>query len=125
MNWCDFFNAIPFSLGPERTKDAKTRFSPIQVSESVFKKMLYIGIQICLLFGFNVFLLKFIYLGIRSSGKTTLSASGLLLPDTLYDADLANRILEGKSQGLGLVVTVASVIEPFLSSKHRESISQV
>jgi len=38
MNWCDFFNAIPFSLGPERTKDAKTRFSPIQVSESVLKK---------------------------------------------------------------------------------------
>ncbi|KAJ6738194.1 SERINE PROTEASE-RELATED [Salix koriyanagi] len=59
-----------------------------------------------------------------NSGKTTLSASGLLLPDTLYDADLANRILESKSQGLGLVVTVASVIEPFLSSKHRESISQ-
>ncbi|KAJ6707088.1 SERINE PROTEASE-RELATED [Salix viminalis] len=59
-----------------------------------------------------------------NSGKTTLSASGLLLPDTLYDADLANRILETKSQGLGLVVTVASVIEPFLSSKHRESISQ-
>ncbi|XP_011043412.1 PREDICTED: glyoxysomal processing protease, glyoxysomal-like isoform X1 [Populus euphratica] len=59
-----------------------------------------------------------------NSGKTTLSASGLLLPDTLYDADLANRILEGKSQGLGLVVTVASVVEPFLSSKHREGISQ-
>ncbi|KAJ6935552.1 peptidase S1 [Populus alba x Populus x berolinensis] len=59
-----------------------------------------------------------------NSGKTTLSASGLLLPDTLYDADSANRILEGKSRGLGLVVTVASVIEPFLSSKHRESISQ-
>ncbi|CAK7350557.1 unnamed protein product [Dovyalis caffra] len=59
-----------------------------------------------------------------NSGKTTLSASGFLLPDALYDADLANRILERKSQGLGLVVTVASVIEPFLSSKHRESISQ-
>ncbi|KAJ6893542.1 glyoxysomal processing protease [Populus alba x Populus x berolinensis] len=59
-----------------------------------------------------------------NSGKTTLSASGLLLPDTLYDAELANRILEAKSQGLGLVVTVASVVEPFLSSKHREGISQ-
>ena len=69
--------------------------------------------------------LLFIFLGICSSGKTTLSASGLLLPDTLYDADLATRILETKSQGLGLVVTVASVIEPFLSSKHRESISLV
>ncbi|KAJ6333507.1 hypothetical protein OIU77_009387 [Salix suchowensis] len=53
-----------------------------------------------------------------NSGDTTLSASGLLLPDTLYAAELA------KSQGLGLVVTVASVVEPFLSSKHREGISQ-
>ena len=119
-----FLNAIPFLLGPERNKDAKTRFSPTQVSEFVLK-MLYIGIQICLLFSFNMFLLKFIFLGICSSGKTTLSASGLLLPDTLYDSALANRILETKSQGLGLVVTVASVIEPFFSSKHRESISQV
>lgn len=72
-----------------------------------------------------MFLLNFLYLGTCSSGKTTLSASGLLLPDTLYDAELANRILEAKSQGLGLVVTVASVVEPFLSSKHREGISQV
>ncbi|XP_057471812.1 glyoxysomal processing protease, glyoxysomal isoform X1 [Actinidia eriantha] len=42
-----------------------------------------------------------------NSGKTTLSASGILLP--------------GSS---ALVVTVASIVEPFLSLQHRENMSQ-
>ncbi|XP_044462131.1 glyoxysomal processing protease, glyoxysomal-like isoform X2 [Mangifera indica] len=51
-----------------------------------------------------------------NSGKTTLSASGMLLPNNIYDADVAER-----NWGVnGLVVTVASVIEPFLSMQHRE-----
>lgn len=51
-----------------------------------------------------------------SSGKTTLSASGMLLPNNIYDADVAER-----NWGVnGLVVTVASVFEPFLSMQHRE-----
>ncbi|XP_038711913.1 glyoxysomal processing protease, glyoxysomal isoform X2 [Tripterygium wilfordii] len=58
------------------------------------------------------------------SGKTTLSASGMLLHDTLYDVDVAKRISGGGNQDLCLVVTVASVVEPFLSQKHRDSISQ-
>ncbi|XP_057996325.1 glyoxysomal processing protease, glyoxysomal isoform X2 [Hevea brasiliensis] len=60
-------------------------------------------------------------------GKTTLSASGMLLPVTLYEAGLAKRILgsNGKEgQALALIVTVASVVESFLSPKQRDSISQ-
>ncbi|KAJ4833895.1 hypothetical protein Tsubulata_041476 [Turnera subulata] len=61
-----------------------------------------------------------------NSGKTSLSASGMLLPDTLFDAEAAKQVLGGDcSQGLALVVTVASSIEPFLTLKHREGISQV
>ncbi|XP_031278959.1 glyoxysomal processing protease, glyoxysomal [Pistacia vera] len=51
-----------------------------------------------------------------NSGKTTLSASGMLLPNNIYDADVRER-----NWGVnGLVVTVASVVEPFLSMQHRE-----
>ncbi|KAK3207125.1 hypothetical protein Dsin_021171 [Dipteronia sinensis] len=50
------------------------------------------------------------------SGKTTLSASGMLLPDNMYATDLVER-----NWGVnGLVVTVASVVEPFLSVQHRD-----
>uniref|UniRef100_A0A2P2KDB6 Glyoxysomal processing protease glyoxysomal-like isoform X3 n=1 Tax=Rhizophora mucronata TaxID=61149 RepID=A0A2P2KDB6_RHIMU len=59
-----------------------------------------------------------------NSGKTTLSASGMLLPDTLYDADAANGALRSSIRDLGLVLTVASVVEPFLSQQHREGNSQ-
>lgn len=61
-----------------------------------------------------------------SSGKTTLSASGMLLPDALYSSEAAKRVLNCDSgQSLALVVTVASVVEPFLSAEHRENMSQV
>ncbi|XP_065878364.1 glyoxysomal processing protease, glyoxysomal isoform X2 [Euphorbia lathyris] len=62
-----------------------------------------------------------------NSGKTTLSASGMLLPDTLYDAGAAKRILSGNGEedrGLALIVTVASVVESFLPPQQRESFSQ-
>ncbi|XP_050208667.1 glyoxysomal processing protease, glyoxysomal isoform X2 [Mercurialis annua] len=62
-----------------------------------------------------------------NSGKTTLSASGMLLPDTLFDADLAKKVLgfDGvEGQVLVLVVTVASVVESFLSLQHRERSDQ-
>ena len=59
-----------------------------------------------------------------SSGKSTLSASGILLPGSS-----ANQINGGKDAqwlpGSALVVTVASIVEPFLSLQHRENMSQV
>ncbi|GLT82838.1 hypothetical protein SLE2022_011740 [Rubroshorea leprosula] len=59
------------------------------------------------------------------SGKTILSASGMLLPHTLYDTEVAKRIWDRDiGQGSVLVLTVASVIEPFLTLQHRENISQ-
>lgn len=61
-----------------------------------------------------------------SSGTTTISASGMLLPNALYDADVAEQLCCGGSdRSPVLVVTVASVVEPFLSLQHRESITQV
>ncbi|KAK2642167.1 hypothetical protein Ddye_023930 [Dipteronia dyeriana] len=51
-----------------------------------------------------------------NSGKTTLSASGMLLSDNIYATDLVER-----NWGVnGLVVTVASVVEPFLSVQPRD-----
>ncbi|KAK8514054.1 hypothetical protein V6N12_008773 [Hibiscus sabdariffa] len=59
------------------------------------------------------------------SGKTTLSASGMLLPDTLYNTEVAKRIW-GTDNGRSsmLVMTVASVIEPFLTIQHRGNLSE-
>ncbi|KAL2931860.1 Glyoxysomal processing protease glyoxysomal [Bienertia sinuspersici] len=49
------------------------------------------------------------------SGKTTLSASGLMLP-----ANLVNNIIDCKNRSKGaVVVTVASIVEPFLSQKSK------
>lgn len=64
-------------------------------------------------------------MGLCSSGKTTLSASGFLLPDTLYDAEVAKRLCGHNDGCRVLVVTVASVIEPFLSLQHRENFAEV
>ncbi|XP_027353322.1 glyoxysomal processing protease, glyoxysomal [Abrus precatorius] len=59
------------------------------------------------------------------SGETTLSASGVLLPDTLVDSQVARRLYgDYYNEDRVLVVTVASVVEPFLSSQHRENIPQ-
>ncbi|GAV86396.1 Trypsin_2 domain-containing protein, partial [Cephalotus follicularis] len=58
------------------------------------------------------------------SGITTLSASGVLLSDALFDADVAKRILGDGGHNLMLAITVASVVEPFLSLQHRVNISQ-
>lgn len=51
-----------------------------------------------------------------NSGRTTLSASGFLLPSS------SSR--NGDSNPLTVVVTVASVVEPFLSIQHRNTTSQ-
>lgn len=67
----------------------------------------------------------FLLPGMRSSGETTLSASGMLVPDTLYDAQVATRLYGGNCEDRVFVVTVASVVEPFLSPQHRENIPQV
>lgn len=64
-------------------------------------------------------------MGLCSSGKTTLSASGFLLPDTLYDAEVAKRLCGHNDGCRVLVVTVASVVEPFLSLQHRENFAEV
>ncbi|CAK9181839.1 unnamed protein product [Ilex paraguariensis] len=61
-------------------------------------------------------------------GKTTLSASGMLLPCSINNAPLLRQLggaIDTQSlPGYGLVLTVASVIEPFLSQEHRENVSQ-
>ncbi|KAG7962339.1 hypothetical protein I3843_09G062200 [Carya illinoinensis] len=59
-----------------------------------------------------------------NSGKTTLSASGMLLPDNLYDAEVAKRLCSYNDRCPVLVVTVASIVDPFLSLQHRENIAQ-
>ncbi|KAL5096728.1 hypothetical protein RYX36_001055 [Vicia faba] len=57
------------------------------------------------------------------SGETTLSASGLLVPDTLCDTQVAKRLYGDRFEDHRvLVVTVASVVEPFLSPQHRENV---
>ncbi|KAI3434105.1 uncharacterized protein J3R85_006904 [Psidium guajava] len=58
------------------------------------------------------------------SGITTLSASGMLVPKGLYDVGLASRFLGDDNRSRALVVTVASVVEPFLSLWHRENNSK-
>ncbi|KAL6198397.1 hypothetical protein ACLB2K_028186 [Fragaria x ananassa] len=60
-----------------------------------------------------------------NSGTTTISASGMLLPETLYDGEAAKQLSGGGSdRSPALVVTVASVVEPFLSLQHRENLAQ-
>lgn len=58
-----------------------------------------------------------------------MSASGMLLPSSLVNASVAKQnVGEGNLQSMGgyvLVMTVASVIEPFLSQQHRDSMSKV
>ncbi|XP_024982804.1 glyoxysomal processing protease, glyoxysomal isoform X2 [Cynara cardunculus var. scolymus] len=56
------------------------------------------------------------------SGKTTLSASGMVLPSSFNVGPLAEQV---SSEPMSLVLTVASIIEPFLSSKHRDHMFQV
>ncbi|XP_019175610.1 PREDICTED: glyoxysomal processing protease, glyoxysomal isoform X2 [Ipomoea nil] len=64
-----------------------------------------------------------------NSGRTTLSASGMLLPSSLVNASVAKQnVGEGNLQSMGgyvLVMTVASVIEPFLSQQHRDNMSKL
>ncbi|KAG4945616.1 hypothetical protein JHK87_041623 [Glycine soja] len=59
-----------------------------------------------------------------SSGGTTLSASGMLVPDTLCDAQVAGCLYGDNCEDRVLVVTVASVVEPFLSPQQRDNIPQ-
>ncbi|MCL7023437.1 hypothetical protein MKW94_001597, partial [Papaver nudicaule] len=58
------------------------------------------------------------------SGKTTLSASGFLLPNSFNKFPIVKHIRENSSSVSALVVTVASVVEPFLSEQHRDSNTQ-
>lgn len=60
-----------------------------------------------------------------NSGKTTLSASGMLVASSLFDPAIAKQIIGDTDASLpdfAFVFTVASVIEPFLSN--RENLSQ-
>lgn len=49
----------------------------------------------------------------------------MLLPASFSLAPLVEQINSGYKDTESLVVTVASIVEPFLSLQHRESISQV
>lgn len=64
-----------------------------------------------------------------NSGKTTLSASGMLLPSSFVNASVSKQIQgETKLQSFGghhvLVLTVASIIEPFVVPQDRGDISK-
>ncbi|KAI9077002.1 hypothetical protein K1719_041078 [Acacia pycnantha] len=59
------------------------------------------------------------------SGETTLSASGMLIPANLYDTEVAKHLYGDLCEGMCLVVTVASVVEPFLSPQQRDNVSQL
>lgn len=61
-----------------------------------------------------------------SYGNTTLSASGVLFPRSiLLSGDVSAELLCEDGQDMALVLTVASLVEPFLTLGHRASISQV
>lgn len=64
-----------------------------------------------------------------NSGKTTLSASGMLLPSSFVNGSVSEQIQgESKLQSIGghvLVLTVASVIEPFVVQQDRSDISKL
>ncbi|KAK6917593.1 hypothetical protein RJ641_018344 [Dillenia turbinata] len=55
------------------------------------------------------------------SGKTTLSASGVIWPNLGACAENKTTSFSGSA----VIVTVASVVEPFLSVQHRQNISQM
>ncbi|KAF2545548.1 hypothetical protein F2Q70_00021145 [Brassica cretica] len=58
-------------------------------------------------------------------GNTTLSASGVLFPRSiLLSGDVSAELLCEDGQDMALVLTVASLVEPFLTLGHRASISQ-
>ncbi|ESQ33359.1 hypothetical protein EUTSA_v10006942mg [Eutrema salsugineum] len=59
------------------------------------------------------------------SGNTTLSASGMLFPKNMLNGEVAaSKLMSEAGQDMSLVLTVASLVEPFLTLGHRASISQ-
>ncbi|KAL5730444.1 hypothetical protein ACHQM5_003263 [Ranunculus cassubicifolius] len=58
-----------------------------------------------------------------NSGQTTISASGMLLPDSCTGSLTGSGLKDAHGMPT-LVVTVASIVEPFLLPQHRESITQ-
>ncbi|KAK9152822.1 hypothetical protein Sjap_000302 [Stephania japonica] len=61
----------------------------------------------------------------HNSGKTTISASGMLLTESLCEFRYIKDFVGGVNRSdSGLVVTVASIVEPFLTARHRESRTQ-
>ncbi|XP_047313445.1 glyoxysomal processing protease, glyoxysomal isoform X2 [Impatiens glandulifera] len=58
-----------------------------------------------------------------NSGNTTISASGMLFPES-FKVSPTVKNFNGDNKTARLIVTVASVIEPFLSLQHREKLSQ-
>lgn len=57
------------------------------------------------------------------SGSTTLSASGMLFPTSILGGE-AKLMSEDGQEDMALVLTVASLVEPFLTLGHRTSVSQ-
>ncbi|CAH2034150.1 unnamed protein product [Thlaspi arvense] len=58
------------------------------------------------------------------SGNTTLSASGMLFPRNILSGEVGDKLMSEAGQDMALVLTVASLVEPFLTLGHRTSISQ-
>ncbi|CAN8304032.1 unnamed protein product [Cochlearia groenlandica] len=57
-------------------------------------------------------------------GNTTLSASGMLFPSNVLNGEVVSKLMLEAGKDIALVLTVASVVEPFLTSRHRDSVSQ-
>ncbi|CAE5958715.1 unnamed protein product [Arabidopsis arenosa] len=57
------------------------------------------------------------------SGNATLSASGILFPRNILTGEAVAKVLFEAGQDMALVLTVASVVEPFLTLGHRTSSS--
>lgn len=119
--------SVTLLSGPKRDEDEKTRFSSIPVRRPIHYLILFVSqsfVFFCT-YGCGGFLFSFWVCVLCSSGETALSTSGLLVPDTLCDTQVARRLYGDNCEGRVLVVTVASVVEPFLSPQQRENIPQV
>ena len=69
--------------------------------------------------------MNFLLLDMFNSGKKKLSASGMHIPDTLYDIEVVWHFYGQDCKGMVLVVIVAYVVKPFLSLQQRKNVTKV
>ncbi|KAK7327856.1 hypothetical protein VNO77_21949 [Canavalia gladiata] len=127
VNFARNFAAMVRVRGPD-PKGMKMRthaFHQYRFVNPIHNLIFYVS-QSFVPFAFMVMGFGFLLPGMCSSGETTLSASGLLVPDTLCDFQVAGHLYGDNYEDKDriLVLTVASVVEPFLSPQHRQNIPQ-